>query len=166
MEYQYTYNGEVYTIDLVPLPNGSYTATIDGQSYHAQMQRQYDGELVLLIDGKPVNAVIAATRNNRYYVSLHRGKTYELEAYEPTSTRRKGSGGGAGNLNAQMPGQIIQILVEEGETVEAGQQLLIMEAMKMEIRVSSPVDGIVKRILVTTGDTVDRGQLLVEVETT
>jgi biotin carboxyl carrier protein len=63
-----------------------------------------------------------------------------------------------------MPGQVVDVLVAEGETVTRGQTLVILEAMKMEIRAAAPADGRVKRLLVGKGDVVERGQHLVEFE--
>jgi methylmalonyl-CoA carboxyltransferase 1.3S subunit len=53
--------------------------------------------------------------------------------------------------------------VSEGDTVERGQTLVILEAMKMELRVTAPEAGRVKRLLVQMGDVVERGQALVEI---
>ena len=63
-----------------------------------------------------------------------------------------------------MPGQVREVFVRAGDAVKSGQTLLLLEAMKMEIRVSAPADGRVKRLLVQAGDVVDRGQRLVEME--
>jgi biotin carboxyl carrier protein len=57
-----------------------------------------------------------------------------------------------------------EVLVAEGDTVQRGQTLVILEAMKMEIRVAAPGDGQVRRLLVRQGDVVERGQRLVEIE--
>ena len=168
MEYQYTYNDDVYTILLDPQPNGTFLAQIGETSYEVEIQRQYSGEIVLLINGKPLRAYHAtksATANlpDMNYVNLAGVQTYELAKHERTARRRSTSGGG-GSLTAQMPGQVMQVLVAEGEVVEKGQTLMLMEAMKMEIRVAAPFDGTVVRILVEQGATVDRGQQLVEIE--
>lgn len=69
-----------------------------------------------------------------------------------------------GSLNAIMPGKIISISVQEGEQVQKGQVLAILEAMKMENELSAPRDGIVKCILVAPGATVELGQPLIEIE--
>jgi biotin carboxyl carrier protein len=71
-----------------------------------------------------------------------------------------------GDLTAQMPGQVVETLVSDGESVASGQTLVILEAMKMEIRIAAPADGVVKKVLVSQGDIVDRGQPLVEMEIT
>jgi biotin carboxyl carrier protein len=167
MEYQYTYNNQTYTLNLDAQPDGTYRATIGDRHYTVTVQRQHDGEMMLLLNGKPLRANIATQKATgkhpqRHYVHWD-GNTYELSAAERSSSRRQGSANTPGNLNAQMPGQVIQVLVQVGDTVEAGQTLLIMEAMKMEIRVAAPKDGVVKHLSVKAGETVDRGQILVEI---
>jgi biotin carboxyl carrier protein len=62
-----------------------------------------------------------------------------------------------------MPGQVRAVNVAEGESVTKGQTLLVLEAMKMEIRVSAPRDGVVGKLLVQQGQTVDREQVLIEI---
>jgi biotin carboxyl carrier protein len=64
-----------------------------------------------------------------------------------------------------MPGSILRVLVGVGDEVVAGQELLAMEAMKMEHHVVSPVAGLVAEVFVTTGQQVDSGQPLVRIET-
>lgn len=162
MEFQYSYGDNVYTIRLNPQPDGTYVALIAEREYSVTLNRQQDGALTLLIDGKPIQALVAAHKNQRF-VGLRDGVTYELEKADRASSRRKSAAGAAGNLSAQMPGQVMHVMVHEGEAVEAGQTLIVMEAMKMEIRITAPADGKISKLHVQEGDTVDRGQLLVEV---
>jgi biotin carboxyl carrier protein len=63
-----------------------------------------------------------------------------------------------------MPGKVIAVLVAEGDTVEKGQGLVIVEAMKMENEVRSPVGGEIKEVKVKPGDAVEGGAVLVVVE--
>jgi biotin carboxyl carrier protein len=63
-----------------------------------------------------------------------------------------------------MPGKVIAVLVAEGDPVEKGQGLVIVEAMKMENEVRSPISGEVKEIKIKPGDTVEGGAVLVIVE--
>jgi 3-methylcrotonyl-CoA carboxylase alpha subunit len=63
-----------------------------------------------------------------------------------------------------MPGQIRALNVSEAEAVTKGQTLLVLEAMKMEIRVQAPRDGVVKKLFVEQGQTVEREQVLIEIE--
>ena len=66
-------------------------------------------------------------------------------------------------LKAMMPGRVVRLLVKTGETVRRGQSLLILEAMKMENDIQSPVDGLVDEIFVNAGDTIEAGGQLLHV---
>ena len=67
-------------------------------------------------------------------------------------------------LLAPMPGLVLNIKIEVGQEVEKGEQLLVLEAMKMENVLKSPTDGVVKAITVSKGDAVEKNQLLIEFE--
>ncbi len=71
----------------------------------------------------------------------------------------------AGSLQAPMPGTVLRVDVREGQDVAEGEQLVVLEAMKMELAVSAPAAGTVAAVLVAQGDLVARGQALVELET-
>ncbi len=73
-----------------------------------------------------------------------------------------GDAGGSRRLKAPMPGRVVKILVSEGDAIERGTAVAIVEAMKMENEMYAPIDGKVARIAVVEGDTVDSGQLLCE----
>lgn len=67
-------------------------------------------------------------------------------------------------VKSPMPGLILDILVQPGQTVVAGETLLILEAMKMENMIKSPADSIVKTVKVVKGNAVEKNQLLIEFE--
>ncbi|AWM14444.1 acetyl-CoA carboxylase biotin carboxyl carrier protein subunit [Flavobacterium sp. NRK F10] len=67
-------------------------------------------------------------------------------------------------IKAPMPGLILEISVEVGQEVKENDQLLILEAMKMENSIASPRDGVIKSITVQKGNAVEKGQLLIEFE--
>lgn len=68
------------------------------------------------------------------------------------------------DINAPMPGLVLEILVNEGDHIEKDSQLLILEAMKMENVIKSPSDGIVKKIKVSKGDAVEKNQFLISLD--
>jgi biotin carboxyl carrier protein len=160
--YTYERGGQTYTIRLERGPDGRYRATIGETTYTFSAQPTPDGGWTLALeDGERVLVYGAAAGRERY---VHAGgEHFTLTVPEARGGRRSG-GGGAGDLTAQMPGQVVDVLVAEGETVTRGQTLVILEAMKMEIRAAAPADGRVKRLLVGKGDVVERGQHLVEFE--
>ena len=75
-----------------------------------------------------------------------------------------GAGGGSGKVTVPMQGTIVKVLVEVGQTVEAGQSVVVLEAMKMENQIEADKSGVVKAINVKTGDTVGAGDIVVIIE--
>ena len=69
-----------------------------------------------------------------------------------------------GSLSSPMPGRIVKLLVKPGEHIEKGQDLLVVEAMKMENKVSSPFEGMVKEIFFSEGDQIEANVPLMEIE--
>ena len=80
----------------------------------------------------------------------------------PSPSRPAPSGRGEGGIVAPMPGLVLAIKAKEGDTVAAGQTLLVMEAMKMENAIASPYAGTVAKVYVREGDSIGEGDLLVE----
>ena len=62
-----------------------------------------------------------------------------------------------------IPGTVVEIFVEEGQAVERGDDLVLLEAMKMNNRITAPVSGIIKSLNVSVGETVAKGRLIVEI---
>lgn len=171
MEFRYEHADTLYTVQLEPQPDGSYLATVGDRTYTVTLQRAQSGQFNLLLDGKRLHAYVANQKSQQtattyHYVALvdRTARHYEFTTARPTASRRGGSSAQAGSLRSQMPGQVMQIFVQEGQLVEKGQNLLTLEAMKMEIRVTAPADGTITRIHVQQGETVERGQQLIEID--
>ena len=94
-----------------------------------------------------------------WWVHLN-GRTYKWERIEPGSTGAEDEGG----LVAPMPGKVLEVLVSEGDSVEAGAPLMVLEAMKMEHRIVASSDGIVTSVHFNTGDQVAQGATLLDLE--
>lgn len=159
--FTYDHNGVTYTIHLEAGADDSFSVSINGRVLNnVQAHALPDGGWRLVLDGQTIIAYSAADGNARH-VAVN-GETYTLTI--PDSRRQRRATANAGDLSAQMPGQVIAVSVSAGDTVQAGQTLIVLEAMKMEIRVAAPADGIVKKVLVAVGDVVERGQRLAEVQ--
>lgn len=148
------------TIELTPTGK-SYRAAREDKTVDLEILRAEDGRLELLIDGERVTAFVSSD-NAKRWVTVD-GRTYLLT--KQSGARKSGGGGrhAAGELAAPMPGQIRAVNVSAGDAVTKGQTLLVLEAMKMEIRIQSPMDGVVKLLMVEQGQTVEREQVLVEI---
>ena len=161
MIYTYEMDGTLYTVNLERQADGGYQAVIGDRTYMFQAEAIHNGGWLLTF-GARREQVYGAAQGDQRYVNVG-GHDFTLTVTDARTQRRRQTGSG-GDLKAQMPGQVVDVLATVGESVTRGQTLVVLEAMKMEIRVSAPVDGVVKRLLVAQGDVVERGQLLLEVE--
>jgi biotin carboxyl carrier protein len=118
-----------------------------------------------LEDGTQV-PLVHHREGNTHQISLD-GSTVYVDIIDPLAAkrrRREDEIGGTGTVKAMMPGRVVRILVNKGDTVSKGAGLLILEAMKMENEITSPGDGTVEDVFVTSGQTVEAGADLMRVE--
>ena len=135
-------DGEVKDVTYSEADNlGQVTVILDGKSYAAS------------IDGN-ANDVSVTIAGYRYDCELED----ERERAANLAAREASKGGGV--VKAVMPGVVVEVLVAEGDTVAAGQPLLILEAMKMQNEIGAPGDGAVKSIHVKAGQAVGAGEKL------
>ena len=153
---------ENQTLELIPAGSGkSYRVDISGQTVEVEVIRANEGKLELLIDGQHMTAYVSSDGAKRW-VTIN-GQTFVLT--KSSGAKRRGAGHDhASGLAAPMPGQVRGVNVSEGDSVTKGQTLLVLEAMKMEIRIQASRDGVVKKLYVKEGQTVEREQILVEIE--
>ena len=94
------------------------------------------------------------------------GKVYDISVTEGIDAAAAAPSAAAGDgtpVNAPMPGLVLRIPVAVGDTVEENQEVIVLEAMKMETPIYAPAAGTVKSILVSNGDQVTSGQILMEI---
>jgi glutaconyl-CoA decarboxylase len=148
----------------------TYKLTIDNKKYEVEVKTFNLKESTLVVNGKTlavqVDEVISATpqvakslRSNAKSMSAPPAPAAPRVADGPGPAPAGGDG-----VKAPIPGAILSIDVAEGDTVEAGQQLLTMEAMKMENQIKAPKAGKITQLCVQPGDAVAQGQDLVIVE--
>jgi biotin carboxyl carrier protein len=163
-----------------------YIATVDNKEFLVEIvderhiivngkTYQIDFETV---SGQPVYSLIADGKSHESYVArgddawqvLLRGRLYPVNVEDEREKRlRNAAGGGVSeggdfHLKAPMPGLIVAVNVEEGQDVQKGQVLLILESMKMQNELKSPRDGKVSRIKVKAGESVEQKQTLLSVQ--
>ena len=101
----------------------------------------------------------------RFAVRMWVPETVGVAAAAPKRAKRAGggssSGGGSGQVTVPMQGTIVKVLVEVGQAVEAGQAVVVLEAMKMENQISADVSGTIAEVKVSAGDTVGGGDTVV-----
>lgn len=165
MDFQYQFGNEIISVRIEKAGAG-YAMTINGRIYNVSATPKPEA-LALTIDGQRYTAYVASDGPRRWvgFGGADADPQPVVFTVPPVGQKtRRGKAGGPSreSLEAQMPGLVRKVLVSEGQAVQPGQLLLVLEAMKMEIRVSAPHPGTVEKILVSEGETVGRGQALME----
>ncbi len=101
-------------------------------------------------------SALAVRQGDKVLVS-YRGQTYTIEKIRRTASSKAA---GSGEMRAPMPGQIVDVIASEGATVQKGDKILVLEAMKTQQAFNAPFEGTVREIKVRRGDQVTDGQLL------
>ncbi|MDC6367570.1 MULTISPECIES: acetyl-CoA carboxylase biotin carboxyl carrier protein subunit [Flavobacteriaceae] len=141
---------EISALDLIKNGDGSLHLLKDGISYHIQISK--------------------VDPDNRYYTVSVNGTEHKIAIKTPLDELISDMGFATNGLKdidsiaAPMPGLILDISVEEGQEVKDGDQLIVLEAMKMENIITSPRNGTIKKIAVSQSDAVEKAQLLIEFE--
>ncbi len=143
--------------------SGVWRLVSGGEASAVEVRFLGDGEIRAVVDGRAVGGGFAADERS-VMVSLD-GAAYTLE--RPAAPDVDGAASGAADgasLTAPMPGTVVKVLVGEGDEVEEGQTLLVLEAMKMEQSVAAPHAGKIASLPYAEGDRVPGGAVLAEVE--
>ncbi|MCK0104686.1 acetyl/propionyl/methylcrotonyl-CoA carboxylase subunit alpha [Marinobacter sp. S0848L] len=127
--------------------------------YELQLQSHQPGLLCIIDNGVRHRCQYHQTGDSLYLQAFGRSWAIVDRTHQPAAGAQ---GAGSGRIQAAMDGAIIDVLVNEGETVTQGQTLVVLEAMKMEHPVKADRDGVVAGLHTNTGDQVKRSQLLVE----
>ncbi|NQD94627.1 biotin/lipoyl-binding protein, partial [Pseudomonas sp. CrR25] len=150
---------------LLPIPEAGGVAAASGEGVPTEFVVDVHGESYRVdITGVGVKG----DGKRHFYLSID-GMPEEV-VFEPLNDFVAGAGGkrkaasAPGDVSTSMPGNIVDVLVKEGDTVKAGQAVLITEAMKMETEVQAPIAGTVKAVHVAKGDRVNPGEVLIEID--
>ncbi|WP_312243435.1 sodium-extruding oxaloacetate decarboxylase subunit alpha [Stutzerimonas nitrititolerans] len=151
---------------LLPIPNGNSGAAVGGEGVPTEFIIDVHGESYRV----DITGVGVKGESKRHFFLSIDGMPEEV-VFEPLNNFIGGASGGQrkqasapGDVSTSMPGNVVDVLVKEGDTVKAGQPLLVSEAMKMETEIQAPIAGTVKAVHVTKGDRVNPGEVLIEIE--
>ena len=141
--------------------------SVDGAAVAAQLRpRAGSPEWLLNIAGRQRTVALAYQGDDLWTVALA-GAAYDVTVRDERTAQIRalagsGRGGAAGGtVKAPMPGLVVRVLVTPGEVVEAGQSLVVLEAMKMENELKAPAAGVVESVTATPGQAVEKGAALV-----
>jgi biotin carboxyl carrier protein len=166
MTYDVAIDGRSYRVELTRGKEG-YACRLDGREVALESVSAEREVLWLLIGGRSYEVRREAQATGAMHLAV-RGRRYTAEVRDPRAFRgrRAAAEAGAGpmRLVAPMPGKVVRLLKTEGAAVEAGEGVVVVEAMKMQNEIRSPRKGVVKKILVATGAAVNAGETLVVVE--
>ena len=142
---RWTIDGRTLEADAAEVSPGVYSILIDGKSFEVRVETKADGGLRVASGGREFTATLRDPRQWK----RHRGAGGEAE--------------GRQQMTAPMPGKVVRVLVKTGDSVEVGQGILVVEAMKMQNEIRSPKSGTLERLLVVEGQTVNAGEVVATV---
>ncbi|MFC2129966.1 biotin/lipoyl-containing protein [Bacteroidota bacterium] len=158
------YNNENISVE-VEIKDNQVIADINGEKKSFSTKIISDNIISMFIKDSSKN-IYSAEDDNNIYVSLE-GESFVFEKVKDEEKSFDGQEEGSGDRQEvlpPMPGSIVKVLVEKGQTVEEGEALIIVEAMKMETSLYAALDGIVTEINVEAGEQVDSDIVLIVVE--
>ena len=151
MQHQFRFDGKIIEV----------TVSKDGENWQLSGNSALilpDGRIKVEMHDGTVHFANSAKVGDTWWIHLA-GHTFCIDCIEPGAADDADDGG----LTAPMPGKVLQVLVEKGQKVEAGQALMILEAMKMEHRIIASIDGFVDAIHFNEGDQVQQGVALLDI---
>ena len=162
MKYITTIDDKEYAIEILDDKH----IILDGQTLEVDFESVSNQPVYsLIVDGKSYEAYVYPAEDDDWEV-LRRGRMYAVKVEDEREKRlRAASGGdvqetGEFHLKSPMPGMVVTIPVKEGQEVEKGEVLLILESMKMQNELKSPRAGTISRVLVQPGASVEQRQTL------
>ncbi|MGB2896789.1 MAG: biotin/lipoyl-containing protein [Anaerolineales bacterium] len=161
MKYFATIGDKQFEVDI----KGDQQIDVDNEPLIADFQSVGDQPVYsLILDGDSFEASIYTTESGIQV--LLQGQLFEVHVEDERQQRLRQSSGapqirsGDIHINAPMPGIVIDIPVEEGQEVALGDNVIILESMKMQNEIKAPRDGTVNRLRVKAGESVDQNQIL------
>jgi len=166
VKYEVLLTGKTRVVELARV-NDEWKVSLDGKELDASVVEVAPNTFSVLLSGESHQIRIAPRADGT--LTLHTGLAeYHAEVSDPRVWRGRRHGAleaqGRQQITAPMPGKVVRVLVSEGDVVEAGHGLLVVEAMKMQNEIRSPKTGKVERLLAKENQAVSAGDVLAWVE--
>jgi glutaconyl-CoA/methylmalonyl-CoA decarboxylase subunit gamma len=140
--------------------------TINGNQYDTEITNVEENNAEVIVNGVRYNVEVQISTQVAKTPKLVRSVSVPSTDVHPAvaKTRSPSAPKGGGNIQSPIPGVILDILVNVGDTVKVGQKLLVLEAMKMENNIEADKSGRVAAVLKQKGDSVMEGDILIVIE--
>ncbi|MEX0944795.1 MAG: biotin/lipoyl-containing protein [Balneolaceae bacterium] len=165
-QFKTEYSDKSHTIN-IDFENGK--ATLDGREVSFQIESENNDRILLRLGTKLYNIANSMVDGDQVTFSLN-GKSVETSVKDEQQILLEKLGfssqsvASEGIVKAPMPGKILEILVREGDEIQSGEPLLVLEAMKMENELKSVISGVVSLLHVHEGDNVEKNQTLLDIK--
>lgn len=147
-EYKFKINGNAYKVAVDNINDGVASVSVNGTNYKVELDNEMGGP-------KPVKPVHVAPAT---YQATPQAAPAKVSSPAPVAS------GNEAQLKSPLPGMVLEVMVNEGDTVKEGQTVMILEAMKMENNIDANSGGVIKKIIKRPGDSVMEGDVLLTIE--
>ncbi len=158
---RFALDGEAVEMRVATLSADALEITRGDQRTTVVVAATRKNRMTLVINGRALPVDYAFRASSCYFVLD--GVEHEATDHTYAVAARNGNGAGSGRITAPMNGRVVALPVRQGDTVAAGQVLMVIEAMKMEHSIAAALDGEIKALFAAIGDQVAPGRLLMEI---
>ena len=166
MIYEVLIDGTAHKVD-IEKGDATWKCKVDEHEFEIDASLTARDVLSILVGGKAYEAKREFSLSGETHVIIG-SERFAVEVRDPRSLRSRKAAAGVGEgpqrVVAPMPGKVVRILTQQGAAVEAGQGIIVVEAMKMQNEIKSPKKGVVQKIAVAEGGSVAAGDALAIIE--
>jgi biotin carboxyl carrier protein len=160
---------ELQNVEVVQTAGRDIKVKIDGNSHHITLLKITGNEIEFILDSKYHSAIIqSGTHETKLLIDDHpitvKSHPNLQEILKRSLSAEERGEGGDKDIKSQIPGRVVNIMVEPGSTIKKGDPIIVLESMKMQVAVKSHKDGNVKQIKVNKGATVARYDIVAILE--
>lgn len=157
MRPKYKFNDK--TVEVYPIRHANnLMLNVAGQNVTIEYQDIAKNRLELVVNEKRFTCYVAQN-DNEIFIHLDDGITFSVQVIDEFAEAAEGVAN-SGSINAPMPGAVVEVPVQVGTKVSAGDVVMVIESMKLLVELKAPIDGVVTNVGYGAGDTFNRGAVL------